>query len=239
MKKLPSGERQKESDNLSYWALILSVEFDEPISVKGKSEYELKIKHSATGKTVQIRLPTKDISEIRDIQPWIYDAFGQIKSNPKVDINNSEADTFVTGDREMFESGNVLDRYVIQFKEGGSLIAESDPHPVAIGYPGRHSYDGTEFRFHRHKSIDTNWKMVLRIWEKEPNNSYKHGEMTVDGDDFVATVNKNMSGKNFWPTLFPPRSDYPSLWADVPAKGCVVYAKDFVSTISQPTDRVR
>ena len=209
------GNARTEADGtLSYWSFMPHIQVSEPLDLTTDSTYRAEIEKLSTGEVVTSTIPPG--GEIEDPTRFsfrVYDGEGHEPSNPQIFADEgAQIEVEIGGDVGMFASGPVFEEYVYRIYQDERLLGETRPHLIGTGYPGHYSYDGEEFRFHRHEAVAEDWTVTVRIRDQQANETIAEREPTVDGDEFVVRLDRDTTDKELWLHIYPPESEIPSLW---------------------------
>lgn len=208
------NERVREDSTLTYWSFIPHMHVSEPLDLTTDSTYYAEIEKLSTGEIVTSTIPPGgEIEEPTRLSFRVYDGEGHELSNPRIFADGAaQIEVDIDGDVEMFAAGDVFEEYVYRIFEDDTVLGETRPHTVGIGYPGHYSYDDSEFRFHRHEEIGEDWTITAQIRDQEANETIEERDVAITGDEFVVELDGERDEMELWLHLYTPDSEIPSLW---------------------------
>lgn len=208
---------RQEGENLTIWTNRPHIQIEKPIDLTVNRSYTFEIENISTGESVSISPSIENwMTSVEFVGFWIYGVKGEIYEDPVLFMNNKKIKSNVFGDGRMFNSDAIFSEYQTRLLQDDTVIDDTEEHIIGIEYPAEYSWDGTELRVSRHEEVGDDWKAELEIWDVKKNDTDAFGEMSVDGNEFVASpIDVDMSGKRFWIKLFIPDSANPSLFGSL------------------------
>lgn len=213
------------SDGGSVRALRPSVELEPPIEFGPNQGHLFEIADVDTEESVSIEPAQDTQNPISDLTFRIYDSRGRIVDPVIADYTtDQEIQVEITGDTDMFETGDIFSQYQIRLVEGQAVTRSTTPRFIGIGYPGEvvvnESSERTEVTFPRNQEVRDEWvtrTSFIRFDEDSSINTLAEAVMETSGDEFVARIeNSEISNPvdSVWvEILSDPDHPHICLWA--------------------------